>query len=87
MQSTAKIRFSLCNFITPELLLKCLYQSDHNNPPPPPPFQNSFDPILRAGQVLYPKQALKGTRDWECSAEINTPTPQEKSINHYCPYK
>lgn len=27
--------------------------------------RNSSDPILSAGQVRFPKQALKGTRDWE----------------------
>lgn len=27
--------------------------------------RNSSDPTLSAGQVRFPKQALKGTRDWE----------------------
>lgn len=39
--------------------------------------RNSSDPSLSAGQVRFPKQALKGTRDWEHTEAHH---PQSPSI-------
>ncbi len=65
--SSAKIRFQVsssrlelsCNFSSRGQFSNTAASVTKTTP------RNSSDPILSASQVRFPKQALKGTRDWE----------------------
>lgn len=67
VQSSAEIRFQVwaqrlelsCNFSSRGQFSNAAASVTKTTP------RNSSDPFLSAGQVRFPKQALKGTRDWE----------------------